>query len=106
MDWVVYGALALGVLAVLAAASFVVVRCLQAWRDFKRFRRQLARELARLAETAELTAETAERLTDQPELEASTRRLRGTLARFAVLRAAVDETAGAVGRVTAVYPRK
>ena len=106
MDWAVYSALIVGALAMLGAAAFVVVRSLQAWRDFKRFRRHLARELDALAEAGERTAEAAERATDSAELTASLARLRLTLTRFAVLREALDEVTDSVTRVTAVYPRK
>jgi hypothetical protein len=106
VDWAVYAALIAAGLAVVAAAAFVVVRSLQAWRDFKRFRRQLTRELGHLADAGERTAEAAERATDAAELTASVGRLRGSLARLAVLRSALDEATGTVTRFTALYPRK
>jgi Flp pilus assembly protein TadB len=106
VDWAVYGALIAAALAVVAAAVFVLVRSLQAWRDFKRFRRQLGRELDHLAEAGERTAEAAERATDSGELAGSVGRLRRSLGRLAVLRSALDEATGAVTRFTALYPRK
>jgi HAMP domain-containing protein len=106
VDWAVYGALIAAALAVVAAAVFVAVRSLQAWRDFKRFRRQLGRELDQLATASERTAVAAERATESAELAASVGRLRGSLARLAILRAAVDEATGTVTRFTALYPRK
>jgi uncharacterized protein YjiS (DUF1127 family) len=106
VDWAVYAALIVGGLAVAAAAVLVVVRSLRAWRDFKRFRRQLGRELDHLADAGERTAEAAERATDSAELTASVGRLRGSLGRLAVLRAALDEATGTVTRFTALYPRK
>jgi len=106
MNWAVYGALIAGFLAVSGAIAFLVVRILQGRRALKRFRRQLGKELERLADLGEQTAEKVETATDTAELDESLGRLRVTLARFAVLRAALDEATGAVARVTAVYPRK
>ena len=81
-------------------------RILQGWRTLKRFRRHLGKELDELADAGERTAEAAARATDTTELDQSLGRLRVTLARFAVLREALDEATGAVGRFAAVYPRK
>jgi len=106
VDWAVYAALIVGFLAVAGATAFLVVRLLQAWRAFKRLRRHLARELDRVADLGERTAEKAGRALDTSELDAGLRSLRFTLARFAVLRAAIDEATGTVGRFAAVYPRK
>jgi hypothetical protein len=106
VNWAVYGALIAGFLAVSGGTAFLVVRILRGRRTLKRFRRQMAKELARLADLGEETVEKVETVTDNAELDESHGRLRVTLARFAVLRAALDETTGAVTRVTAVYPRK
>jgi uncharacterized membrane protein YcjF (UPF0283 family) len=106
VDWTIWTALIVGALAVLAALGFLGVRILQGWRTLKRFRRHLAKELGRLADAGERTAEAAARATDTTELDASLSRLRITLARFALLREALDEATGAVGRFAAVYPRK
>jgi uncharacterized membrane protein YcjF (UPF0283 family) len=107
MDWSIYGALILGTIALAAGTAFVVVRALRAWRDFKRLRRQLAKSLQALADSADATSRTAERVVgDQTALESSLARLRVGLARFNVLLAAVDEVDDTLRRVTAVYPRK
>jgi hypothetical protein len=106
MDWAIWTALSAGALAVLAALGYLGVRVLQWWRTLKRFRRHLGKELGRLADAGERTAETAARASDTTELNQSLGRLRITLARFAVLREALDEATGAVGRFAAVYPRK
>jgi hypothetical protein len=90
----------------LAALGYLAVRVLQGWRTLKRFRRHLGKEIAQLADAGERTAEAAARATDTAELDQSLRRLRVTLARFAVLREAFGEATGAVTRVAAVYPRK
>jgi hypothetical protein len=106
MNWAIYVALAVGVLASAAAAVFLVVRVLQAWRAFKRLRRRLGKELDRLEELGGRTAASVETASDQAKLTASIARLRATLERFAVLRSALDEATDAVGRITSVYPRK
>ena len=106
MDWAIYAALFLGLAAVAAAAAVLAVRALRAWRTLKRFRRHLARALADLAATAEHTGVVVDRISDQQELESSLARLRVGLARFDVLRAAVDEVTQSLTRVAAVYPRK
>ena len=79
---------------------------LEAWRAFKRLRRHLARELGRLADLGERTGESAARALDTSDLDASLARLRVALARFALLREAIDEATGTFGRFAAVYPRK
>ena len=106
VDWAIWTALIVSALAVLAALGFLGVRVLQWWRALKRFRRHLGKELAQLADAGERTAEAAARATDTTELDESLSRLRVTLARFAILREALDEATGAVGRLAAVYPRK
>jgi hypothetical protein len=106
MDWAIYGALIVGFLACAGAIAYLVVRALQAWRSLKRLRRRLGKELDRLARLTEETGESAARASDQAELAESTGRLRVTLARFAVLRSALDEATDAAGRFTSVYPRK
>ena len=106
MDWAVYGALIAGFLAIAAGIAFLTVRVLQGWRTWKRARRHLAHALAELVATADRTGEIVERISDQRELEHTVAHLRVGLAKFAVLRAAVDEMSESLTRVTAVYPRK
>ena len=106
VDWTIWTALIVGGPAVLAALGYLGVRILQGWRTVKRFRRHLGKELAQLADAGERTAEAAARATDTTELDRSLSRLRITLARFTVLREALDEATGAAGRLAAVYPRK
>src|SRR5436305_7266189 len=91
VDWPIYAALIAGGLALATGTAVVVLRALEAWRRFKRLRRQLAESLKSLAETAERASAAAERVSDQGELEQSLARLRVALARFNVLRAALDE---------------
>jgi hypothetical protein len=106
VNWAIYAALAVGFSAVTAGVVFLVVRLLEAWRAFKRLRRHLGRELDRLADLGERTSESAARALDTSELDASLARLRVALARFALLREAIDEATGTFGRFAAVYPRK
>jgi hypothetical protein len=106
VDWAIYGALIFGGIAVLAAAAFVVVRALQGWRTLKRFRRHLGRSLQDLADKAEHTGEIVERVSDQRELEDTFAHLRVGLAKFAVLRTALEEVGESLTRVASVYPRK
>jgi hypothetical protein len=106
VDWAIYGALIAGFLAVSGAIAFLVVRLLQGRRTLKRVRRHTAKELERLAALAEQAAEKVGAANDTAELIESLGRLRVTLKRFAILRAALDEATDAVTRVTAVYPRK
>jgi hypothetical protein len=107
MDWTIYGALIVGAIALTWGAAHVAIRCLRAWRDFKRFRRHLAKSLQALADSADATSRTAERVAgDQTALESSLGRLRVALAQFNVLLAALDEVGDTFRRVTAVYPRK
>jgi alkylation response protein AidB-like acyl-CoA dehydrogenase len=106
VDWAIYAALAVGLFAIAAGLVSLAVRALEAWRAFKRLRRQLGRELERLADLGERTAESAARVLDTSELDASLARLRVTLARFALLREAIDEATGTVWRLAAVDARK
>ena len=106
MDWAAYGALIGAALAMAGAFAWLAIRTLRTWRDFKRVRRALLRELDRVAEAAERTAAAAERAGDTGELGVALARLRVTLARFAVLRAALDEATDVAAGVATFYPRK
>ena len=101
--------IALGVAVVASGAAFVsAVRAgLQAWRAFRGLSRGLSAALADLTVRLERFADRAAATpAHAPELEASSGRLRASLARLAVLRAAVDGATDAAGRVTVFYPRK
>jgi hypothetical protein len=105
-DWALYGAVILAVLSAASALAYVFTQVLIAWRALKRLRRNALREVDRVLELADEAAAKAEHAADSTLLQTKLARLRLTLARFAVLRQAVDEVSGTVGRVTAVYPRK
>ena len=90
-----------------AGATYVFLRSLRLWRALKRFdealepvMQEMNRPLDRLAANSEAFG------SDAPRLEASLERLRRSLARAAVLGAALDDTRDAFGRLVAVYPRK
>jgi hypothetical protein len=106
VTWTIWTALLVGGVAVLAALGFLAVRLLQGWRTLKRFRRHLGKELDRLADTLARTTEATPRATDRTRLDDALGRLRVTLARVAILREALDEATGVVGRLTLFYPRK
>ncbi len=105
-DWAIYGALIVGFLAGAGAIALAAVRVLQAWRMFKRLRRGIGRELERLADLGEATATKLETATDTAKVERSLTQLRHDLARFAVLRHALDEAQDTFKRFALVYPRK
>jgi hypothetical protein len=105
VDWTIYGALIAGFVAIAVGVAVLVRRALHAWRSFKQLTRRLGEELEQLAAVAEKTSATAERVGDQSRLDESLRRLRITLARFAVLRNALDEANETFGRF-ALVPRK
>jgi len=105
-DWLVYAALAASAAAILGGLALLAVRLLQGWRDLKRARRHLAHELDRLADSLERMTESAERASNTSELAERVDHLRTTLAQFAILREAIDEMTGTVGRVTAFIPSK
>jgi ABC-type transporter Mla subunit MlaD len=107
VDWTIYGALVFGFVCIAASTWLLTRRILRTWREFTSFQRALGDELGGLAASADTAARAAERQGgDQARLDESLARLRVTLARFAVLRNALDEVSETVGRFTAVVPRK
>ena len=105
-NWLIYAALIVGALAILGALALLAIRALQAWRSFKRLRRHVARELDRLADLGEATADKVARATDTEELDRSLASLRVSLAQLALLREALDEVSDTIGSVTAFVPQK
>jgi len=90
-DWLVYAALIVGALAFTGGLVLLAVRVLQAWRDFKRVRRHVFRELDLVAQKAEATLDKVESVSDTERLDAGLDSLRGSLARLALLREAAHE---------------
>ena len=101
-NWAIYGALLASALCVAGAFALLVVRVLQGWRDLKRMRRHVFRDLDRLFERVETFAEKASNVADTSRLETSFAHLRRSLARLTILRAAFDEATA----FTALIPRK
>lgn len=105
-NWAIYGALIAALLAGFAAIAYLAVRALEGWRALKRLRRGVGRELERLADLGEVTADKLETATDTATLESSLSRLRVDLARFAVLRRALDEAQEPFRFLALVFSRR
>jgi hypothetical protein len=105
-DWAIWAALIAGGLAIVGALAYLGVRALQAWRDFKRVRRHLLGAAEAVTAQGEAVADGAADALDTSDVTESLARLRGSLARLAVLREAVDEAQDALGRIVSVMPRK
>jgi hypothetical protein len=90
-----------------AGATYVFLRLLGLWRTLKSFNSALEPVTEELNGPLERLAANSEAVgSDAPRLEASLERLRRSLARAAVLGAALDDARDAFGRLAAVYPRK
>ena len=98
--------IALGVFVVASTAGLVVAgrAGLHAWRTFRGSMRAASDALAELTTKLERLAASAP--THGPQLERSRARLDVSLARFAVLRSALDEATDAVAPLRLLYPRK
>jgi len=80
---------------------------LRLWRSFRGFGKAVDGAVGDLTESTTRLAAAADALGDGvPRLHAAGERLRVTLARHAVLRAAAQDVQVAVASVTAFYPRK
>ena len=102
-----WASLALAILLSTYGAVVVFRHGRALWRDFTRTAETLAAMLDEVSRKAEVAAARAEALDAVgTRIEPETERLRTSLAKLAVLRAAVGDVQYAVGRVTAVYPRK
>jgi hypothetical protein len=105
-DWAIWAALILGGLTGIAALVLLALRARQAWRACEDTRRTVVHGVADFAARAEAIADKVAAAGDTAELQESLGRLRVSLARLAVLRAAIDDAQDTFGRVTAVVPRK
>jgi predicted nuclease with TOPRIM domain len=105
-NWAIWGALILAMPAGIGALALLAVRSLQAWRDVKKSRRDIVRRLGDLQAKGEATAHKVAAAGDSAEVQESLDRLQVSLARLAVLRAALDDAQVTFGRVTALVPRK
>src|SRR2546423_8869827 len=98
--------IALGIAVVAVTAGLVVAgrAGLAAWRAFRGSMRAASDALADLSGRLERLADSAP--THGPQLERSRARLDVSLARFAILRSALDEATDAVAPLRLLYPRK
>jgi ABC-type transporter Mla subunit MlaD len=100
----VWIALAVGVVAATTGLVVAVRASLHAWRAFRGSMRAASDALADLSAKLERLADSAP--THGPQLERSRARLEVSLARFAILRSALDEATDAVAPLRLLYPRK
>jgi hypothetical protein len=98
--------IALGIAVVAVTAGIVVAARsgLRAWRAFRGSMHAASDALADLSAKLERLADSAP--THGPQLERSRTRLETSLARFAILRSALDEATDAVAPLRLLYPRK
>jgi site-specific recombinase len=105
-DWAIWAALVVGALAGIAALLLVAVRAREAWGVFMETRGAVIRGLADFTAQAEAAADKIAAAGETVDVEESLARLRVSLARLAVLTAAIDEAQVTFGRIAAVVPRK
>lgn len=106
-DWAIWAALAAAVVAATIAGARLGLGVLSFFRQLKRVRRRIFRELDELAASAERTGTRAAQL--GPGAERLTRSLDGLAAsrrRLAVLESALDEAAAAFAWLALVPRRK
>ena len=95
------------VLASTAGAVYVFLHARRLWRSLKSLGPAVDVTVGPLNASVERLATSAEAFgSDTPKLDAAVARLRRSLARLAVLRAAMQDVQDAFGRLSAVYPRK
>ena len=100
-------ALVIALVLTIAPAIFATLRGLEAFRSFKQLGRTVGSELDRIeTATGEVERHLALAAESGTQLEASLTRLRASRARLNVLTSALADVRAAVGRFTAVYPRK
>jgi hypothetical protein len=105
-DWAIWAAFIVVGLAGIAALGLFAVRTLEAWRALKETRSAVVGGLDGFAAQAEAVADKLAVGADTAELQESLGRLRLSLARLAVLRAAIDEADETFGRAIAIVPHK
>ena len=100
-------ALIFALVLTVAAAIYATLKGLEAFRAFKRLGSLAGGELDRIsAATSEIERHLELAAESGTRLEASLERLRASRARLNVLTSALADVRAAVGRVTAVVPRK
>ena len=100
-------ALAIAVVAVIASALSLTLKGLEAFRAFKALGRAVTEGVERIERAS---GEIERHLTLASEsgsrLDAELAQLRRSRARLHVLTSAIDDVRASVGRITSVYPRK
>lgn len=100
-------ALIIALVLTVASAIYVTLQGLEAFRAFKRLSRAIGGGLDRIATASgEIERHLALAAESGTQLEAALARLRSSRARLNVLTSALADVRAAVGRVTAVVPRK
>jgi hypothetical protein len=103
----VWAGLALLVAALVGGAVFAFVRGRTAYRTLKTTGSEVTGGLERISRDAEAIATKLEQLAaGGARLESALARLAVSRARLKVLTSAIDDVRDAIGRVTAIYPRK
>jgi predicted nuclease with TOPRIM domain len=106
-DWAIWAALVVVVAACAAATALFAVRARTAWRDVDGARREVMDGLDELQASGDAVAEKLAAVDDgNAELQESLGRLNVSLARLAVLRAALDDAQTIFGRFVVVVPHK
>ena len=104
-DWAIWAALIAGAVALGFGVARLVAKISGTWRQFKRTRRHLLKELDRVTSGAEaLAAKLAATEDVTGRLEGSLERLQVSLARLRVLTDALDEVDATVRRVGWLTP--
>ena len=98
-DWAVWGALVVAICSGIAGLALVVVRVVEALRALGAVRRSATQALGAITAKAELTATKAEAAGDTRELQETVARIRVSLARVAILRAALERADAQLGWV-------
>jgi uncharacterized membrane-anchored protein YhcB (DUF1043 family) len=104
---VIWLALIIALVLTVASSIFVTRRGLEAFRAFKRFGRSVGSELERIERASgEIERHLALAAEGGSQVERSLARLSSSRARLNVLTSALADVRAAVGRITAVVPRK
>lgn len=99
--------LAVAIVSVIASATYVTLRGLEAFRAFKSLSRSVGGELERIElATGRIEQHLALASESGTRLESELGELRRSRARLNVLTSALADVRASLGRVTAVYPRK
>jgi hypothetical protein len=99
--------LAVALVSVIASATYLTLKGLEAFRAFKRLARSVGGELDRIEKASgEIERHLALASESGSKLETELAQLRRSRARLNVLTSALADVRASLGRVTAVYPRK